>query len=110
MLSISFVFYVTYIYVVYIIFIIIMIMSILDNIGMSTMIFGIGTGLFFILNLWAIAILIFLISLRIEKKIGLVFIVIITLFTIILFSIPRASEKPNINERKVCKINYCSFV
>nr|KAF7421868.1 hypothetical protein H0235_009704 [Vespula pensylvanica] len=68
---------------------------------MSTMIFGIGTGLFLILTLWAIAILIFLISLRIEKKIGLVVIVIIGLLTIILFSIPRASEKPNVNEKKV---------
>lgn len=67
---------------------------------MSTMIFGIGTGLFLILTLWAIAILIFLISLRIEKKIGLVVIVIIGLLTIILFSIPRASEKPNVNEKK----------
>lgn len=64
------------------------------------MIFGIGTGLFLILTLWAIAILIFLISLRIEKKIGLVVIVIIGLLTIILFSIPRASEKPNVNEKK----------
>lgn len=73
------------------------------------MIFGIGTGLFLILTLWAIAILIFLISLRIEKKIGLVVIVIIGLLTIILFSIPRASEKPNVNEKKVCKINKCSF-
>ncbi|KAF7397456.1 hypothetical protein HZH68_008678 [Vespula germanica] len=71
------------------------------TLSISTMIFGIGTGLFLILTLWAIAILIFLISLRIEKKIGLVVVVVIGLLTIILFSIPRASEKPNVNEKKV---------
>lgn len=67
---------------------------------MSTLIFGIGTGLFLILILWAIAIITFLISLRIEKKIGSVIIIVIGLLTIILFSIPRASDKPNVNERK----------
>ncbi|KAI4500139.1 hypothetical protein M0802_004556 [Mischocyttarus mexicanus] len=67
---------------------------------MSTLIFGIGTGLFLILTLWAIAIITFLISLRIEKKIGSIIIIVIGLLTIILFSIPRASDKPNVNERK----------
>lgn len=67
---------------------------------MSTLIFGIGTGLFLILTLWAIAIITFLISLRIEKKIGFVVMLTIGISTVILFSIPRASEKPNINEKR----------
>lgn len=71
------------------------------NRGMTNLILGIGTGLFLILTLWAIAIITFLISLRIEKKIGFVVMLIISFSTIILFSIPRASEKPNINENRL---------
>ncbi|KAG7207183.1 hypothetical protein KM043_008870 [Ampulex compressa] len=69
--------------------------------GMSTLIFGVGTGLFLILTLWIVAAVIFLISLRIEKKIGAIAIVVASVCTIILVSIPRASEKGTTHETKI---------
>ncbi|EFN80085.1 Thioredoxin, mitochondrial [Harpegnathos saltator] len=68
---------------------------------MTTLIFGVGIGLFIILSLWALAALIFLISLRIEKKVGIIAILLVSVFTIILISVPRASEKPAAAEDKV---------
>ncbi|XP_014487260.1 PREDICTED: uncharacterized protein LOC106751031 [Dinoponera quadriceps] len=68
---------------------------------MTTLIFGVGIGLFIILGLWVLAALIFLISLRIEKKVGAIAILLVSVLTIILISVPRASEKPAATENKV---------
>ncbi|XP_012339866.1 transmembrane protein 218-like [Apis florea] len=68
---------------------------------MTNLIFGVGIGLFLILVLWALALLIFIISLRIEKKIGIFAILIVSICTIILITLPRASEKPIINNKKI---------
>lgn len=65
------------------------------------MIFGIGVGLFIILSLWVLAALIFVISLRIEKKIGAIAILLVSALTIILISVPRASEKSILRENTV---------
>lgn len=68
---------------------------------MTNLIFGVGIGLFLILVLWALALLIFIISLRIEKKIGIIAIFIVSICTIILITLPRASGKPIISNKKV---------
>lgn len=68
---------------------------------MTNLIFGVGIGLFLILVLWALALLIFIISLRIEKKIGIIAILIVSICTIILITLPRASGKPIINNKKI---------
>lgn len=65
------------------------------------MILGIGVGLFIILSLWVLAALIFVISLRVERKVGVIAILIVSALTIILISVPRASERPATAERKV---------
>lgn len=70
---------------------------------MTTLVFGIGIGLFIILSLWVLAALIFLISLRIERKVGAIAILIVSVLTIILISVPRASEKSATAENKVYK-------
>lgn len=69
---------------------------------MTTLIFGVGVGLFIILSLWVLAALIFLISLRIERKVGAIAILVVSVLTIILISVPRASEKSTATENKVC--------
>ncbi|GAB1867274.1 Transmembrane protein 218 [Camponotus japonicus] len=68
---------------------------------MTTLILGIGVGLFIILSLWVLAALIFVISLRVEKKVGAIAILLVSAFTIILINVPRASEKPAPTESKV---------
>jgi len=68
---------------------------------MTTLIFGVGVGLFIILSLWVLAALIFLISLRVEKKVGAIAILLVSALTIILISVPRASEKPAPADNKV---------
>jgi len=68
---------------------------------MTALIFGIGVGLFIILSLWVLAILILIISLRVEKKIGVFAILFVIVFTIILTNVPRASEKPAPIKNKV---------
>lgn len=68
---------------------------------MTTLILGIGVGLFIILSLWVVAALIFVISLRVEKKVGAIAILLVSAFTIILINVPRASEKPVPTESKV---------
>ncbi|XP_018378274.1 PREDICTED: transmembrane protein 218-like [Trachymyrmex cornetzi] len=71
---------------------------------MTTLIFGVGVGLFSILTLWVLVALIFLISLRIERKIGWVCVIAILLvsaFTYILLKVPRASERPVPTDNKV---------
>lgn len=71
---------------------------------MTNLIFGVGTGLFVILILWILALSVFIISLRIEKKIGAIAILIVSIFTIILIVLPRASDKPGSADKKVKKI------
>ncbi|XP_024868083.1 transmembrane protein 218-like [Temnothorax curvispinosus] len=61
---------------------------------MTTLILGVGVGLFIILSLWVLAALIFVISLRVERKVGAIAILLVSALTIILISVPRASEKP----------------
>ncbi|CAK9828278.1 hypothetical protein ANTRET_LOCUS5835 [Anthophora retusa] len=68
---------------------------------MTNLIFGVGIGLFLILILWALAVLVFIISLRIEKKIGTIAILIVSICTIILIVLPRASEKSNSTNIKI---------
>lgn len=68
---------------------------------MTTLVFGVGVGLFIILSLWVLAALIFVISLRVEKKVGAIAILLVSAITIILISVPRASEKPAPHDNKV---------
>lgn len=68
---------------------------------MTNLIFGVGIGLFLILILWALALLVFIISLKIEKKIGTLAIFIVSICTIVLLILPRASEKSNTSDKKV---------
>lgn len=68
---------------------------------MTTLILGVGVGLFIILSLWVLAALIFVISLRVERKIGAIAILFVSALTIILISVPRASEKPAPANNKV---------
>ncbi|KOC60191.1 hypothetical protein WH47_07773 [Habropoda laboriosa] len=68
---------------------------------MTNLIFGVGIGLFLILILWALALLVFIISLRIEKKIGTIAILIVSICTIVLIVLPRASEKFNSTNKKI---------
>ncbi|XP_014225552.1 uncharacterized protein LOC106651534 [Trichogramma pretiosum] len=67
---------------------------------MTSHIFGVGLGLFVILTLWISAGLIFLISLRIEKRIGAVALAVAAIITIILVSVPRAPQHPVSQENK----------
>lgn len=69
--------------------------------GMTNLIFGVGIGLFLILILWALALLVFIISLKIEKKIGTLAIFIVSICTIVLLILPRASEKSNTSDKKI---------
>lgn len=71
--------------------------------GMTSHIFGVGLGLFVILTLWISAALIFLISLRIEKRIGAVALTVAAIITVILISVPRAPQHPVAQENKVSK-------
>jgi hypothetical protein len=68
---------------------------------MTSHIFGVGLGLFVIITLWISAGLIFLISLRIEKRIGAVALAIAAIVTVILISVPRAQQHPTAHENKV---------
>lgn len=68
---------------------------------MTTLIFGVGIGLFLILTLWALAALIFIISLRIEKKVGAIAVLVVSICTFILITLPRAAEKPTVTENKI---------
>lgn len=74
---------------------------------MTSHIFGVGLGLFIILTFWILAGLIFLVSLRIEKRIGAVAFAVAAIVTVILISVPRASQHPVVQENKVLakKIN-----
>ncbi|KAF3426249.1 hypothetical protein E2986_07388 [Frieseomelitta varia] len=58
---------------------------------MTNLIFGIGIGLFLILILWALALL----------KIGTVAIIIVSICTIVLITLPRESEKSNTIDKKI---------
>ena len=69
---------------------------------MTNHIFGVGLGLFIILTLWISAGLIFLISLRIEKRIGAFALAVAAIVTIILISVPRNPQHPIPQENKVC--------
>lgn len=68
---------------------------------MTTLVFGVGVGLFIILSLWVLAALIFVISLRVERKVGVIAVLLVSAITIILISVPRASEKPAPQDGKV---------
>lgn len=68
---------------------------------MTNLVFGVGIGLFLILILWAIALLIFVISLRVEKKIGIIAILIVGVCTLILIALPKTSEKANTTGKKI---------
>ncbi|XP_051160068.1 transmembrane protein 218 isoform X2 [Leptopilina boulardi] len=67
---------------------------------MTTFVLGVGVGLFVITCLWFFSALIFLISLRINKKVGFAVIIIAAIITVILISVPRASESPKLFEDK----------
>ncbi|CAD6227494.1 GSCOCG00001182001-RA-CDS, partial [Cotesia congregata] len=67
---------------------------------MTTLILGIGVGLFVILTLWLSAALIFAVSFRIDKKIGAIAIIVAVIITIVLVSVPRSSEYPSSFQEK----------
>ncbi|XP_074111886.1 transmembrane protein 218 [Cotesia typhae] len=67
---------------------------------MTTLILGIGVGLFVILTLWLSAALIFAVSFRIDKKIGAIAITVAAIITIVLVSVPRSSEYPSSFQEK----------
>ncbi|KAJ8683817.1 hypothetical protein QAD02_019609 [Eretmocerus hayati] len=67
---------------------------------MTSHIFGLGLGLFIILILWITAGLIFLISLRIEKRIGAVAFAVAAVITVVLVIVPRAPQFPVAKEDK----------
>ena len=69
--------------------------------GMTNVVFGVGIGLLLILILWALALFIFIVSLRVEKKIGAIAIFIVSICTVILIALPRASERPTSVENKI---------
>lgn len=68
---------------------------------MTNLIFGVGIGLFVILILWALALFVFVFFLLVEKKIGIIAILVVSVCTIVLIALPRASEKPASNEKKI---------
>ena len=68
---------------------------------MTNLIFGVGIGLFLILILWALAVLVYIISLKIEKKIGTLAILTVSICTIVLLILPIASEKSNTTDKKI---------
>ncbi|XP_015127306.1 uncharacterized protein LOC107048590 [Diachasma alloeum] len=61
---------------------------------MTTLILGIGLGLFIIVTLWLSAGLIFAVALRTDKRIGGIAVAIAAVITIILVSVPKSSEYP----------------
>ncbi|KAL0106533.1 hypothetical protein PUN28_016316 [Cardiocondyla obscurior] len=61
---------------------------------MTTLILGVGVGLFLILSLWVLAALIFVVTLRVERRFGYFAILLASAVTIVLISVPRASENP----------------
>ncbi|XP_025602899.2 transmembrane protein 218-like [Athalia rosae] len=67
---------------------------------MTTLVFGVGFGIFLILILWLSAGLICLISLRTQKKVGFIALGVVGIITIALISIPRSSENSGINTNK----------
>lgn len=68
---------------------------------MTTLIFGIGIGLFILITIWLLAGIIFSISSKTDKKFGFIAITIATLITLILICLPKNSEHPNIKEEKL---------
>lgn len=70
---------------------------------MTNLVFGIGIGLFLIFILWALALFVFIITLRVERKIGAIAILIVSICTIILVALPRATERSISTEKKVCE-------
>ncbi|XP_014219803.1 transmembrane protein 218-like [Copidosoma floridanum] len=62
--------------------------------------FGLGLGLFVLLIIWVLAGLVFLVSLRIEQRIGAVALAVAAIITIVLVSVPRAPEHPVPHENK----------
>ncbi|KZC13012.1 hypothetical protein WN55_04909 [Dufourea novaeangliae] len=67
---------------------------------MTNLVFGVGIGLFLIFVLWALALFVFIITLRVERKIGAIAILIVSICTVILIALPRASEKSVSTEKK----------
>ncbi|XP_011504943.1 PREDICTED: uncharacterized protein LOC105367824 [Ceratosolen solmsi marchali] len=67
---------------------------------MTSHIFGVGLGLFVIITLWISAGLVFLVSLRIEKRIGAVALAVAAIVTIVLISVPRAVQHPIAHNNK----------
>ncbi|XP_078046181.1 uncharacterized protein LOC144474788 [Augochlora pura] len=68
--------------------------------GMTNLVFGVGIGVFLIFTLWALALFVFIITLRIERKIGAIVILVVSICTVILIALPRATEKSISIEKK----------
>lgn len=77
---------------------------------MTTLIFGIGIGLFILISIWLLAGLIFSVSSRTDKKFGFIAIAVATLITFILICLPKNSEHPNIKEEKVNNYNNINYL
>lgn len=73
---------------------------------MTVRVLGVGIGLFLIIALWAVAILVCIISHRTHKHVGTAIVTIATVVTLILVLIPRESEIP---KKPVFKVNIRIF-
>lgn len=61
---------------------------------MTTHVLGVGLGLFLLIALWAVTIVLYIVSMRTEKQVGSVVILVATIVTLVLVLIPRDSEIP----------------
>ncbi|KAF4529065.1 hypothetical protein B566_EDAN006087 [Ephemera danica] len=77
---------------------------------MSALIFGVGVGLFIIIALWAIALLLCLVSLRSQKNIGLLGILAASFFTGFLLLLPIDSPSDPIESSRIPKIHDYYFI
>lgn len=77
---------------------------------MSALIFGVGVGLFIIIALWAIALLLCLVSLRSQKNIGLLGILAASFFTGFLLLLPIDSPSDSIESSRIPKIHDYYFI
>lgn len=61
---------------------------------MTTLLFGTGVGTFLLLAVWTTAFLLCFISLRTQRNIGPIAVLVATLVMLVLLAIPRGPEKP----------------
>lgn len=69
---------------------------------------GLGTGIIFLITLWILTSIITVVSFRTEKIIGITAIIIVSIVTIFIFTLPVDTERKVVVEQKVrkCLKNY----